>query len=70
MGIGPSDTRLHDVIAVLPGSGVPYVIRRCKEADGWLIVGESYPNVQGLMEGEAVHLWRQAYLRLEVLDFY
>lgn len=68
MGIGPSDTRLDDVVAVLPGSGVPFVIRSCKKAEGWLIVGESY--VDGLMRGEAIQSWEQGRLQEEVLEFH
>lgn len=68
MGIGPSDTRLDDIVAVLPGSGVPFVIRRREEAGGWLIVGESY--VDGLMAGEAIQSWEQGRLQKEILDFH
>lgn len=67
MGIGPSDTRLDDVVAVLPGSGVPFVIRCREKAEGWLIVGESY--VDGLMSGEAIRR-EQGRLQEEVLDFH
>lgn len=68
MGIGPSDTRLDDVVAVLPGSGVPFVIRSCKKGEGWLVVGESY--VDGLMSGEAIQSWRQGRLQEEVLELH
>lgn len=68
MGVGPSDTRLDDVVAVLPGSGVPFVIRSCENGPGWLIVGESY--VDGLMGGEAIQSWEQGSLRKETLDFH
>lgn len=68
MGVGPSDTRLGDIVAVLPGSGVPFVIRSREEAGGWLIVGESY--VDGLMGGEAIQSWKQGRLQKEILDLH
>lgn len=68
IGIGPSDTRLDDIVAVLPGSGVPFVIRSRENTGGWLIVGESY--VDGLMGGEAIKSWEQGRLQKEILDFH
>lgn len=67
MGIGPSDTRENDVIAVIPGGGVPYVLRHRNEG-GWLFVGESY--VAGLMNGEAIQLGDRIGLSMEMLDIY
>lgn len=65
-GISPLGTQVGDVVAVLFGGGVPYVIRRHEH--GFLFVGESY--VDGLMEGEAVQEWREGDLKEEVLRFY
>ncbi|KAI1847110.1 hypothetical protein JX266_006985 [Neoarthrinium moseri] len=48
MGLGPSDTRVGDIVCVIPGGDVPYVIRQ--NGSQWCLVGESY--VQGLMDGE------------------
>ncbi|KAI6080438.1 HET domain-containing protein [Hypoxylon rubiginosum] len=65
MGIGPSDTRVGDIISVILGGGVPYVIR--KQASQWLFVGESY--VQGLMDGEAIRACEQGTIQEEILGF-
>lgn len=50
MGIGPSNTRKGDTVAILSGGGVPYCVR--EEGDHWLFVGEAF--VYGLMNGEGV----------------
>jgi hypothetical protein len=52
MGLGPSDSRPGDAVAVIFGGQVPYVLRHEKEH--FLFVGESY--VQGLMKGQALDL--------------
>ncbi|EMD93593.1 hypothetical protein COCHEDRAFT_1212288 [Bipolaris maydis C5] len=44
MGIGPSDSKVNDTVAIIPGGGVPYIIR--PEADDWLFVGESGPGFE------------------------
>lgn len=55
MGIGPSDSRAGDTMAVILGGGVPYVLR--PEGEHFLFVGESY--VQDFMDGQALELCRQ-----------
>jgi hypothetical protein len=65
MGIGPSNTRPGDTIAVLGGGDVPYCVR--KEGDHWLLVGESC--VEGLMKGEAAAASQQGVLVEETLTF-
>ncbi|PTB62266.1 HET-domain-containing protein [Trichoderma citrinoviride] len=57
-GLGPQKARAGDRIAVLFGSGVSFVLRRCHTAEGkrvWRIVGESY--VHGIMQGEVIQKW-------------
>lgn len=51
MGLCPRDTRAGDLIVVLYGGSVPYVLRKAGE-NGWRFVGECY--VDGIMFGEAM----------------
>lgn len=58
MGIGPTGTQPGDLISVIFGGGVPYILRM--QESGFLFVGESY--VHGLMGGEAVQAWQRGEL--------
>ncbi|KAL2066020.1 hypothetical protein VTL71DRAFT_2091 [Oculimacula yallundae] len=49
-GLGPAAMKLGDVICVLFGAAMPYVIRR--EGGSWRLIGECF--VDGLMRGEGV----------------
>jgi hypothetical protein len=60
MGIGPSDSRVDDSIAVIPGGGVPYLLR--PDGEAWTFVGEAYLN--GIMDGEVV----ERNIEMEYLD--
>ncbi|KAK4042237.1 heterokaryon incompatibility protein-domain-containing protein [Parachaetomium inaequale] len=54
-GLGPAAAREGDVVAVLFGGVVPFVLRPCEGPEGkrfWRLVGECF--VPGLMQGEAV----------------
>ena len=54
MGIGPETLREGDIVAVLFGGILPYVLR---PAGGrWKLIGECY--VPGLIKGEAVEHWK------------
>lgn len=60
LGIGPDTVREGDVVAVLSGGEVPFILRptnnRASAVDGidrYLLVGECF--IEGLMNGEAVH---------------
>ena len=64
MGIGPTGTRIGDVVTVLFGGSVPYVLR--KQRDGYLFIGESY--IHGLMDGEAIQRWQQGALKDEIFQ--
>jgi hypothetical protein len=53
MGVGPDSMMEGDVIAILFGGMVPYLLRSI--GSGYKFVGECY--VPGLMDGEAVRAW-------------
>jgi len=55
IGLGPAAMREGDVVVVLFGGVVPFVLRPCEDEDGskfWKLVGECF--VPELMQGEAV----------------
>ncbi len=52
IGLVPRSAAAGDVICVLYGGRVPYVLRPCK--DEYTLIGESY--IHGLMDGEAMDL--------------
>ncbi|KAI0855014.1 HET domain-containing protein [Xylaria cubensis] len=64
MGIGPTGTQPGDLIFVIFGGGVPYILR--KQQSGFLFVGESY--IHGLMNGEAVQAWQRDELAEEIIE--
>jgi hypothetical protein len=56
VGIGPAAMQTRDVVCVLFGGCVPYILR-ATDTDGlYRIVGESY--VQGMMQGEVIKEWK------------
>jgi len=55
MGVGPDGMKEGDIIGILFGGRVPYVLRPV--GDGFRFVGECY--VSGLMNGEAVQTWKK-----------
>ncbi|KAL2071090.1 hypothetical protein VTL71DRAFT_12325 [Oculimacula yallundae] len=50
LGAGPKNLRKNDLLCVLLGSEVPWVLR--SEGDNFLLIGEAY--IQGYMDGEAL----------------
>lgn len=52
MGLGPRLIEPGDLVCVLLGSQVPFVLRRKVDHDGYVLVGECYCH--GVMNGEAV----------------
>jgi hypothetical protein len=58
MGIGPPTTNVGDIISVLFGSQVPFVL--CLVEDQHEFRGEAY--VYGVMNGEAVDAWEAGKL--------
>ncbi|KAF5703502.1 heterokaryon incompatibility protein het-6 [Fusarium globosum] len=51
LGLGPARTEVGDVVSLIAGVHVPFVLR--KGAQGWILVGETY--VHGVMYGEALN---------------
>jgi hypothetical protein len=54
MGIRPTGTRPGDLISVIFGGGVPYVL--WAQEGAFLFVRESY--IYGLMDGEVIRAWK------------
>lgn len=52
MGLGPRLIEPGDIVCVLLGSQVPFVLRRKVDGDGYVLVGECYCH--GIMHGETV----------------
>jgi hypothetical protein len=62
MGLGPSSMEEGDLVYVLSGGQVPFILRPTISAEGFALVGESY--IHGIMDGEAT------ILGIEVETFY
>ncbi|KAK5166962.1 uncharacterized protein LTR77_007691 [Saxophila tyrrhenica] len=56
VGLVPHGTREGDLIFVVLGADVPYVLRPLEEGEGYELIGEAF--VQGVMAGEAMLLDR------------
>jgi hypothetical protein len=54
MGLGPSSMEEGDLVYVLSGGQVPFILRPTILVEGFSLVGESY--VHGIMDGEATVL--------------
>ncbi|RYN85651.1 hypothetical protein AA0119_g11368 [Alternaria tenuissima] len=54
MGLGPRCMQPEDIVVVLRGGHIPYILR--KKVDGYQLIGQAY--VHGIMYGEAVELDR------------
>lgn len=63
MGLGPEGAQKGDMVCVLLGGNVPFLLRRNERH--YLLVGESY--VHGFMEGKAMNELDEG--RLELRDF-
>ncbi|RYC88455.1 hypothetical protein BFJ63_vAg8673 [Fusarium oxysporum f. sp. narcissi] len=48
LGLGPARTEVGDVVSLIAGTHIPFVLR--KGAPGWILVGETY--VHGVIYGE------------------
>ena len=55
MGMAPESTKEGDLVAIIFGGKVPYIIRSTE--NGYRFIGDCY--VPGLMKGEAVDEWRE-----------
>ncbi|PQE29702.1 Heterokaryon incompatibility protein [Rutstroemia sp. NJR-2017a WRK4] len=62
MGLGPSSMVEGDLVYVLSGGQVPFILRPTISAEGFALVGESY--IHGIMDGEAT------ILGIEIETFY
>ena len=63
LGLGPGALQEGDLVCVLFGGIVPFVLRRCEDAS-CLLVGECY--VHGFMQGEVVKEWEDGKLSSDV----
>jgi hypothetical protein len=55
LGLGPMTLEVGDIVCVLLGGNLPFILRR-QGNDEYRLVGESY--VHGLMDGEAIQARR------------
>jgi hypothetical protein len=63
LGLAPSNANVGDVIALLEGGSVPYILRLSEtEAGCYKLIGDAY--VHGIMDGEA---WKPDLLQDLVL---
>lgn len=60
-GLGPEVAEVGDVICILFGSSVPFVLRPNGTSGQWKLVGECY--VHGIMNGEGIQMWEQRLVR-------
>jgi hypothetical protein len=68
-GFGPQSCRAGDVIAVLAGGAVPYVLRPLPcPREGFTILGDSY--VHGIMDGEVFEILPEGEREFRSLLFY
>lgn len=54
LGTGPDGTRVADVVCVLFGSDVPFILRQVGNQGNYKLIGECY--VSGIMHGEALDM--------------
>jgi hypothetical protein len=69
MGIGPMSMVEGDVVVVLFGSTVPFVLRsqlHLGREHRYMFIGECY--VHGIMKGEVVQKWRGTDAPAEVFE--
>ena len=66
VGLGPSVTREQDLVCVLFGCMVPFILR--KQGDRYRLVGECY--VHGIMKGEAIQSWSKGDLSKQEFTLY
>jgi hypothetical protein len=54
LGLGPSMMQAGDIVAVILGAEVPFILRRRKEDGRYEVIGEAY--VDGIMDGEVMDM--------------
>ncbi|KAJ4990240.1 heterokaryon incompatibility protein [Stagonosporopsis vannaccii] len=66
LGLGPSALKETDVVVVLFGGSVPFILRRLKGQGHYRLVGECY--VHDVMDGQAVDRWKKG--EVQACDFH
>jgi hypothetical protein len=66
MGLGPNALEVGDVVCVLFGGNVPFILR--PKNGVYQLVGEAY--VHGIMEGEAIKQWEAGELKEQTFEVY
>lgn len=66
LGMGPPAAEKGDLVFVLPGCTVPFVLRKIES--GYRVIGECYTH--GIMDGEAIVYVANNKLSLEELEIY
>jgi hypothetical protein len=64
-GIGPEVMEYGDIVAVLFGAKVPYILRKTSGGRYYLL-GECY--VHGIMDGEVIERWKRGKDKKQVFD--
>ncbi|KAH0432372.1 heterokaryon incompatibility [Colletotrichum camelliae] len=64
IGLGPLEMKEGDSVWVIPGAGVPYILRPVADG-GFLVIGEAY--IHGIMDGEYVKSRTLALQRIELV---
>lgn len=64
-GMGPTEVRKGDRVAILLGSDVPFILRKygLTGKDGWELIGETY--IHGCMDGELIEKCKSGLLKTE-----
>jgi hypothetical protein len=60
IGLGSQNTQVGDIVCVLFGGSVPYILRSSDTPGFFKFIGECY--VDGIMHGEVVANWRRGLL--------
>lgn len=66
MGLGPNALLPHDVVCILFGGIVPFILR--SRQGHYQLVGDAY--VHGMMDGEAVHQWEAGELEKQIFKIH
>ncbi|KAI1409745.1 heterokaryon incompatibility protein-domain-containing protein [Hypoxylon sp. FL1857] len=69
IGIGPASMKPDDLIVIILGLTVPFVVRRTEDQDSqkYILIGECY--VDGIMDGELVRAQQEAGKEAELFTF-
>ncbi|KAK8106967.1 HET-domain-containing protein [Apiospora kogelbergensis] len=67
LGTGPHDVQRGDVVCVLMGGAVPFILRPRGDGGGYIVIGDAY--VHGIMDGELVQDWEEGKAELDIREF-